>query len=105
MTDDEFKKVVTEYKVYLKPALFTIIMENSGVFDDQIKKEIIDELKNADEQMSDLYEYQEKRNRIMEKWIRKFEDFYGNLKAKFKEGAKSETAADRSKADQLISNL
>ena len=105
MTDAEFKSIVKEYKVYLKPALFTIIIENAGIFSDQIKMEIIDELKKADGEMKDLYEYQEKRNSKMEKWVKKFEDFYKNLKDQFKQAAKKDMVADKSRADQLISNL
>lgn len=105
MTDEEFKAIVTEYKVYLKPALFTILIANAGIFSDQTKKEIIAEFKKADAQMKDLYEYQVKKNGIMEKWVTKFENFYKNLKAQFNQATNKEIAADKSRADQLISNL
>lgn len=105
MTDDEFKSIVTEHKVYLKPALFTILIGNAGVFSDKTKKEIVDQLKEADGQMKELHDYQEKRNGITKKWLGKFDEFYKNLKAQFKQTAKNEMVADKSQADQLLSNL
>ncbi len=105
MTDDEFKAIVTEHKAYLKPALFTIIMGNAGVFSDETKKEILDQFIVADGRMKELSDYQEKRNSITKKWLGKFEEFYRNLKAKFNQAAENERAADKSQADQLLSNL
>lgn len=105
MTNDEFKSTLTDLKYYLKPALFTVLSENADIFSEETKKEIIDKLMEADAQMKDLYDYQDKRNGIMRNGIEKIEEFYRNLKAQFKQTAKNDMETDKSQADQLISNL
>ena len=105
MTDTEFKEALTGYKYYLKPALFTVLAQNADVFSDKTKQEIIIKLKEADDQMKGLHDYQEKRIKIMKRGLDKIEDFYTDVKSKFKKFTEKEKAGDEAEAENLISNM
>jgi hypothetical protein len=89
----------------MKPALFTVLAENSQVFSEETKKEIIEKLEEAESQVKELYEYQERRNSILKKGLQKIEEVYTNVKARFQLAVKAEEAAEGVQADQFISNL
>ena len=105
MTSKEFKTALTEFKCYLKPALFTVLSENADVFSDETKLEIIEKLIEADDQMKELNDCQEKRNGIMRKGLEKIEEIYTNVKARFQAASVSEKEDEAIEADNLISNL
>jgi len=105
VTDEEFKSTLKKFRYYLKPALFTVLAENAEVFSDTTKKEIIDKIMEADTQMKELYDYQEKRNNIMKRGLEKIEEVYANVKARFKAAGASEKELEKAEADKLISNL
>jgi hypothetical protein len=105
VTNEEFKNRLTKFRYYMKPALFTVLAENAQVFSEETKKEIIEKLEEAESQVKELYEYQEKRNGILRKGLQKIEDVYSNVKARFQIAAKVEEATESAQADQFISNL
>ena len=105
MTTEEFKSTLTKFKYYLKPALFTVLSENADAFSEETKKEIIDKILEADGQMKQLYDYQEKRNGIMKEGLEKMDEIYQKVKSKFKEAGATEKKKEAAEADQLISNL
>lgn len=105
MNNDEFKQALTQFRYYLKPALFTVLVENVDAFSDKTKAEIIDKLIEADKQMKELHDYQEKRNSIMRKGLQKIEEVYENVKARFVAAVESEKNIETAEADQIISNL
>lgn len=105
MTNDEFKENLTKFKYYLKPALFTVLAENVDVFSNETKKEIIDKLIEADHQMQELHDYQDKRNGIIKRGLEKIDDIYSKAKMRFQKAVGQEKALEASEADQLISNL
>lgn len=105
MTNEAFRKTLTEFKYYLKPALFTVLSENADVFSDETKKEIIEKLQEADKQMKELNDYQEKRNSILRRGLEKIEDVYDSVKTKFQTASAGQQKAEAAEADKLISNL
>lgn len=105
MTNEEFKKTLEGFKYYLKPALFVVLSENADAFNDETKKEIIAKLQEADKQMHELVDYQEKRNGIMRKGLQKIQDIYAKAKARFEAAVTNEHQAEMSAADEYISNL
>ena len=105
MSNDEFKTFLTEYKIFLKPALFTVLIENADAFSDETKLEIIEKLVEADKEMAELHDYQEKRNGIMKRGIQKIHEVYENVKAKFQAEGASQREIEAIEADKLISNL
>ena len=105
MDNEEFKKTLTNFKFYLKPALFTVLAENADVFSEETKREILSKLAEADTQRKELYDYQEKRNGILKKGIQKIEEVYSNVKARFETAAQTEKTTDANQADQIISNI
>lgn len=105
MTDDHFKKIIIEYRPYLKTELFSVLMENAELFTDDTKKAIISKIKEAESQMTELYDCQEKRNSILEQGIKKIEAVYSTIKSRFQEVAKEEGLEESAQADQLLSNL
>ena len=105
VTNDEFKESLTKFKYYLKPALFTVLVENVDVFSEVTKKEIIDKLIEADRQMQGLYDYQEKRNGVIRRGLEKIDEIYSKAKSRFRETINHEKRLEASEADRLISNL
>lgn len=105
MTDQEFQNALQNFKFYLKPAMFTVLVENADIFSAETKREIITKLKEADHQTQELHEYQEKRNGIVRKGIRKMEDIYKKAKATFMAEGVSQKDQDSAAADLLISNM
>ncbi len=105
MTNDEFKTLLTEYKIFLKPALFTILIENADAFSDETKLQIVEKLDEADKQMSELHDYQEKRNGIMRKGLDRIHEIYENVKARFQAEGANQKKMEVIEADKLIANL
>ena len=105
MTNDQFRKKLTQYKYYLKPALYTVLAENADVFSDDTKKEIVEKLVEADQQIQDLEDYQEKRNNILVRGIEKIDDIYSKAKLRFQNVIGHHKEKESAEADRLISNL
>lgn len=105
MTHDEFKTIITNFKYYLKPDLFNVLIENADLFSDETKQEIVAKLQEAEGEMRELHEYQEKRNGIMESGVEKLKSIYVKIKANFQEAVGDERNIELEDANQLISNL
>jgi hypothetical protein len=105
VTNEEFKSALDGFKFYLKPALFTVLSENADAFSEETKKEIIEKLQEADSQMKELVDYQEKRNSIMRSGLEKIQDLYTRAKARFQEAITGEHQTEVTAADELITNL
>lgn len=105
MTNEEFKKTLTEFKYYLKPALFAVLSGNADIFSEETKIEIIQKLKEADAQVQEIHDYQEKRNTVLKRGLEKVEGLYKSIKIKFQNEGVAEQATELAKADKLISNL
>lgn len=105
MTNEEFKTALHGFKYYLKPALFVVLSENADAFSDETKNEILDKLREADSQMKELVDYQEKRNGIMRRGLERIQDIYAKAKARFEAAIAGEQQADAATADEYISNL
>lgn len=105
MTNEEFKSALYGFKFYLKPALFTVLSENADAFSEETKREILEKLQEADSQMKELVDYQEKRNGIMRRGLEKIQDVYAKAKARFEAAVTSERQAEAATADEYISNL
>lgn len=97
MTNEQFKENLRQFKCYLKPALYTILYENADVFSDDTKHEIISKLMEADRQMQELNDYQEKRNNILRKGLEKIDDIYSKAKLRFQSPADSHKKTEISK--------
>lgn len=105
MTDLEFKNALDQFKFYLKPQMFAALVEASDAFNDETKKEIIAKLQEADNQMRELHEYQEKRESILKKGLNKMTDIYENMKSKYQQLTEKDQQADSTEAEELITNL
>jgi len=105
VTNDEFTDNLKKFKYYLKPALFTVLAENADVFSDDTKKEIVEKLVEADEQVKDLHDYQEKRNGILKRGLEKIDDIYSKAKVRFQSAVGNHKAQESADAEQLLSNL
>lgn len=105
MTNDEFKAALAEFKFYLKPALYTVLSGNAEVFSEETKKEIVGKLMEADAQVQEIHDYQEKRNNILRKGMDKIENVYKGIKMRFQAEGRAEKIAETAEAEKIISNL
>ncbi len=105
MTNEKFKENLLKYKYYLKPALYTVLAENADVFSDDTKKEIVEKLVEADQQMQELHDYQEKRNGILRTGLETIESIYSKAKIRFQSVVNKNRKSDVAEADRLISNI
>jgi len=105
MTDQEFKSAITQFKFYLKPQMFDTLIENSDVFSDETRSEIIAKLQEADNQMKELHEYQQVREGILQRGLNKISDIYDNMKARYTQLKEKDHQADEIEADKLITNI
>lgn len=105
MSDQEFQSALNNFKFYLKPEMFAVIMENMEIFSDVTRKEIIEKLQEADSQVRELHEYQEKRNGILRKGMKKMDEIYTNVKIRFQAAVDKDRESESEEAEQLISNI
>ena len=105
MTNDEFKTQLSNFQYYLKPALFTVLYENAELFSEVTKKEIVEKLQEADSQMQELYDYQKKRNTIMQRGLQKIQEVYKSAKNRFQAAGLAEQKVEAAEAENLISKL
>ncbi|MBN2306469.1 hypothetical protein JXD20_00630 [Candidatus Peregrinibacteria bacterium] len=105
MTNDEFKDHLRQFKNYLKPALFTVLTENADIFSEVTKQEIVDKLTEADNQVKELHDYQEKRNSILRTGLETIDGIYSKAKIHFQSVISKHKKEESAKADRLISNL
>ena len=105
MTNDEFKEYLRQFKNYLKPAFFTVLAENADIFSDITKKEIIDKLVEADNQVKELHDYQEKRNGILRTGLETIDGIYSKAKIRFQSVINKHKKQESTEADRLISNF
>jgi hypothetical protein len=105
MTTQEFQSALQNFKFYLKPAMFTTLVANADIFSDETKAEIIAKLQEADDQMKELYEYQQKRENILKKGFGKMTEIYDRIRLQYQQFKSNKQTTDVSTAEQLISNL
>jgi len=105
MTDQEFQSALSNFKLYLKPQMFSVLLDNSDIFSDKTKQEIIEKLQEADNQMKELYEYRAERNGIVKQGLVKIDKVYSNVKARFQQSIEKEKALEVIQAEKLISDI
>lgn len=105
MTNETFQKELEKYRFYLKPELYDVLVMTGSVFSKEARIEIIDKFKEAEQEMQELTDYQQKRVGILKKGLEKIKGIYKNIKSDFRKFTEKNKSKEESEADRLITNI
>jgi len=105
MTNENFQKELQKYRFYLKPELYDVLVAVGDVFSDEARTEIVDKFREAEAEMKELTDCQQKRIGILKKGLNKINEYYQSLKSKFRQISGQQTIQEKAEAEKLITNL
>lgn len=105
MKNEKFLQELEQFKMYLKPELYEVLVRASEVFTDEMRKDMINELEKADLKMEKLAIYEKQRGGIAQRGVKKLASLYSKAKAILKRQIQDEENSDKIQAEKIIANI